>query len=195
MKEMKEFSPFINYFKKEWMEIVKPEYFSVFGEDVRTTGSAEAFNGKLNKKFRTHPNFYNFVESLQREELCKTDEFHRHVHGKNPKESRKPMYVRRDNKIKEYSEQLRNSKINYKIFLNIISNDENKIFYDENDMFIDDDELVRSDVPEENEQQADCANDENSKDELEIKSVRVIYILLILYINANNVNCLIVSFH
>lgn len=34
----KEFSPFIAYFKKEWLEIVKPQFFSVFDEEVRTTG-------------------------------------------------------------------------------------------------------------------------------------------------------------
>lgn len=161
-KKMKEFSPFIAYFKKEWMEIVKPEYFSVFGKDVRTTGSAEAFNGKLNKKFRTHPSFYNFVESLQREELCKTDEFHRHAQGKEPKDRRKNFYVRRDEMIKAYSEKLTNSDINYKFFLNAMSNDENKVFFDENEMFIESDENVRSNEPKENEQQTDYADDENT---------------------------------
>lgn len=164
--KMKAFAPFINYFKKEWIEIVKPEYFSVFDKKVRTTGSAEAFNGKLNKKFRTHPSFYNFVESLQGEELSKTDEFHRHAHGKEPKDTRKKFYVQREERIKEYSEKLFNSEINYKFFLNVMSNDENE-------MFIDDYEHVQSDEPKENEQQANFADDENTTDDLEMKNVRV----------------------
>lgn len=133
-KKFKEFSTFIAYFKKEWMEIVTPEYFSVFDKDVRTTGSAEAFNGKINKKCKTYSNFFNFVESLQKEELCKADEFNRHINGTKQPDRRKNFYVRRNEMIKEYSKKMKNGDINYKYFLNIMSNDENQRFYDEDQM-------------------------------------------------------------
>lgn len=166
-KKFKEFSPFIDYFKKEWMEIVKPEYFSVFDKDVRTTGSAEAFNGKLNKKFQTHAKFFNFVESLQKEELCKADEFHRHISGIKQSDRRKNFYVRRNEMIKEYSKKLRDSEINYKYFLNIMSNDENKIFYDE-DQMLDFTELTQTKAPklideqESADESGDYTDDSNS---------------------------------
>lgn len=133
----KEFAPFISYFKKEWLEIVKPIHFSVFDQEVRTTGSAEAYNGKLNKKFRTHGTFFNFVESLQREELSKSDEFQRHVSGKKQSDRRHKFYVRRAETIQLYWNQLKSNTTNFKLFLNIMSDDSNKIFYDENEMDID----------------------------------------------------------
>lgn len=138
--EFKEFAPFIDYFKKEWMQIVTPEYFSVWDTNVRTTGTAEAFNRKLNNKFRTHPSFYNFVESLQREELCKTDEFYRHVNGKIQPDTRKNFYVHRNEMIIKYSEKLKNGELNYKHFLNVMSNNNNKIFFDE-DQILDDEDV------------------------------------------------------
>lgn len=133
----KEFAPFIAYYKREWLEIVKPVHFSVFDREVRTTGSAEAYNGKLNKKFRTHGTFFNFVESLQREELSKSDEFQRHVSGKKQSDKRHRFYVRRAETIKLYWDQLKSNTINFKLFLNVMSNDSNYIFYDENEMDID----------------------------------------------------------
>lgn len=166
-KRFKEFAPFISYFKKEWMEIVKPEYFSVFDKDVRTTGSAEAFNGKLNKKFRTHSSFFNFVESLQREELSKTDEFHRHFLGTKQPDRRKKFYVRREEMIQEHVEKLKKSKINYKHYLNIMSNEENKILYGEDEIFYRDGETD----PEEIEQTASS----NSDDNVQPVSVRKIF--------------------
>lgn len=159
-KNFKEFSLFIAYFKKEWLESVTPEYFSVFDQDVRTTGSAEAFNGKLNKKFRTHPSFFNFVESLQREELSKTDEFNRHVHGTLQPDRRKIFYIRRHEMIAEYSKKLKDSEINYKCFLNLMSNEENKIFYDE-DQMLDNDEIESMPIVE---QQIARADDESFSD-------------------------------
>lgn len=167
-KKIKEFAPFISYFKKEWMEIVGPEYFSVFDKDVRTTGSAEAFNGKLNKKFRTHSSFLNFVESLQREELSKTDEFQRHILGIKQPDRRKKFYVRREEMIQELAEKLKNSKINYKHYLNTISNEENKILYGEDEIFYRDGENVRETDPEVFEQTAPS----NSADNLQPDSVR-----------------------
>lgn len=49
-----EFSEFVDYFHEEWIKRVKPINFSVFLCDTRTT--AEAFNGKSNKTFKTHGN-------------------------------------------------------------------------------------------------------------------------------------------
>lgn len=132
-----EYAPFIAYFKSQWMEKVKPNYFSVFNQAVRTTGSAEAFNGKLNKKFRTHGSFFNFVENLQNEELTKCDEFSRHISGHLQPDRRKPFYLQRAELIEKISHKLQSSEINYKYFLNVLSNEDNNVFYDEEQMFTD----------------------------------------------------------
>lgn len=76
-----EFAPFVEYFKNQWLARVKPVHFSVFKLDTRTTGPAEAFNGKVNKSFRTHGAFFQFVEALQKEETVKADQFSRDVAG------------------------------------------------------------------------------------------------------------------
>lgn len=61
-----QFAPFIDYFDREWIKIVKPLHFSVFMRGMRTTSSAEAFNGQINKRFKTHGNFFHFCESMKR---------------------------------------------------------------------------------------------------------------------------------
>lgn len=131
------FAPFIDYFKKQWLTRVTPTHFSIFNQSVRTTGSAEAFNGKVNKKFRTHGDFFHFVETLQKEELAKVDEFCRHMGGKMQPDRRKNFYKKRTELIGKYSRRLEAKEINYKYFLNIMTNVDNDVFFDEDEMFVD----------------------------------------------------------
>lgn len=91
--KFKEFAPFALYYKNEWIQRVKPKFYSVFKRETRTTGAAEAFNGKINKSFRTHGTFYAFVESLQKEEAMKCDEFERDVSGLPQRDNRKLLYT------------------------------------------------------------------------------------------------------
>lgn len=65
----KHFTPFVKYFRNQWLKRVGAKNFSVFQEEQRTTCSAEGYNGKLGKKFISHPNFFVFVESLNTKSL------------------------------------------------------------------------------------------------------------------------------
>lgn len=134
--KFKEFAPFVLYYKNEWIKRVKPKFYSVFKRETRTTGAAEAFNGKINNSFRTHGTFFAFVESLQKEEAMKTDEFQRDVNGTPQRDGRKLLYKKRAEMIETYSAQLSSGKINWKYFVNVMSNLNNKILYDDSEMFL-----------------------------------------------------------
>lgn len=131
-----QFAPFVSYYNNEWIKIVKPKFYSVFKRDTRTTGAAEAFNGKINKSFRTHGTFFAFVESLQKEEAMKSDEFERDVSGTPQRDDRKNLYKKRAEMIETYSDKLSSGKINWKYFVNVMSNLNNKILYEDNEMFL-----------------------------------------------------------
>lgn len=81
LKLSKSFMPFIKYFQNQWLKRVTPKNFSVFLQETRTTCAAEGYNGKLGKKFQTHPNFFVFIESLQSEELAKSNALEQHING------------------------------------------------------------------------------------------------------------------
>lgn len=81
LRAFPEFAKFVEYYQNQWIRRVKPHNFSVFLQDTRTTAAAEAFNGKVNSQFKTHGDFYSFVESLQKEELLKTEELEHDTEG------------------------------------------------------------------------------------------------------------------
>lgn len=124
----KEFTPFVKYFQSQWLKRVGVKNFSVFLEETRTTCAAEGYNGKLGKKFQTHPNFFVFIESLQWEELTKSNALEQHING-----------ARQTQPKKEYRERaaiIRNESIKFtipnqtdaKLFLNRIANTKNRMF-------------------------------------------------------------------
>lgn len=104
-----DFTPFIDYYKKQWINLVKPVHFSVYKLHTRTTGAAEAFNGKINKSFRTHGSFFNFVESLQKEETVKADQFSRDINGTLQPDRRKAFFKKRSELIAKYWTELENN--------------------------------------------------------------------------------------
>lgn len=130
-----EFAPFIDYYKKQWINRVKPEHFSVYKLETRTTGSAEAFNGKINKSFRTHGAFYHFVESLQKEETVKADQFSRDVDGTLQPDRRKKFFKKRSELISKYWSELEKKVVTPKHFVSIMANINNEILCDEKIMF------------------------------------------------------------
>lgn len=131
------FAPFVDYFKNQWLTRVKPVHFSVFKLNDKTTGPAEAFNGKLNKTFRTHGAFFQFVEQLQKEENIKSDEYSRDVSGVIQPDRRKDFYKKRSELILKYSTQLEKKIITPKHFVCIMANVNNEILYDEKIFFTD----------------------------------------------------------
>lgn len=136
-----QYSQFIDYYKKQWINKVKPHNYSVYLRDTRTTGPAEAFNGKLNKTFKTHGSFFSFVESLQNEEAIKADQFERDTLGTIPRDRRKKYYKQRSLLIEKYSQELERGNINYKKFVNTMASIDNKILYADNEISLHDKEI------------------------------------------------------
>lgn len=130
-----EFAQFVEYFKNQWINRVKPVHFSVFNLETRTTGPAEAYNGKANKSFRTHGAFFQFVETLQKEETVKTDQFSRDVSGIFKPDRRRNFYKKRAELISKYWTQLEKRIITPRLFVSIMANVNNEILYDEKMFF------------------------------------------------------------
>lgn len=106
---------------------------NVYAQDTRTTGAAEAFNGKCGRSFKTHGNFFNFLLVYQREELTKTNELELDVRGVLQKDTQRKKYKDRSSIIEQYSKMLKANKISVRRFLVIMSNMDNKIVYDEHE--------------------------------------------------------------
>lgn len=102
-------------------------------QDNRTTGAAEAFNGKCGQKFKTHGNIFDFLSVYQREEVVKTETLERDVNGLIQNDSRKKKFKDRSLVIEHYSTLLRDGKISISRFLNTMSNMDNKIAFEENE--------------------------------------------------------------
>lgn len=134
LKLSEHFAEFIDYFHQEWIQRVKPRFFSVFMRHTRTTSAAESFNAKLNRAFKTHGNFYHFIEQLQIEECASTDQLEKYMNGHEQKDKQKPFYKKRAKKIKHYSNLLKNDEINPDMFLKIMANPKNSILYSESDI-------------------------------------------------------------
>lgn len=123
----KAFTPFVKYFQNQWLTRVGAKNFSVFLEETRTTGAAEGYNGKLGKKFQTHPNFFVFIESLQWEELAKSNALEQHINGSRQTQPKK-MYRERATQIRNESIKFTiPNKTNAQLFLNRIANTKNNM--------------------------------------------------------------------
>lgn len=131
----KTFTPFVKYFQNQWLNRVGVENFSVFLQETRTTCSAEGYNGKLGKRFQTHPNFFVFIESLQWEELSKSNALEQHINGGRQTQPKK--------QYRERAAQIRNESIkftipqqtNAQLFLNRIANTKNRMLPTEFERF------------------------------------------------------------
>lgn len=145
------FTPFIRYFQNQWLKRVGPKKISVFLEETRTTCAAEGYNGKLGKTFQKHPNFFVFVESLQWEELAKSNALEQHINGAKQTQPKKE-YRERSAQIREESIKFEiPNKTNSQLFLNRIVNIRNRMlpkefenfqniirYEDEDEEFLDD---------------------------------------------------------
>lgn len=57
----RKFVKFITYYNRQWIEKEGPTSISVFGEQIRTTASVEAYNKQLGELIAKHGGFYRFV--------------------------------------------------------------------------------------------------------------------------------------
>lgn len=141
LKETTLFASFIDYFDREWIKTVTPRYFSVFMLGTRTTGSAETFNGKINKRFKTHGEFYRFCESLQNEELAVTTQLSNYIDGSVQRQRLSKFLKKRNVLIRKYSIMLQNGEITPSLFLATLANRKNHVIYEDEDICLDQDEV------------------------------------------------------
>lgn len=135
LKLSETFTPFVIYFRNQWLRRVGPKNFSVFLEETRTTCGAEGYNGKLGKTFQTHSNFLVFIESLQWEELAKSNALEQHINGARQTQPKK--------KYRERSDLIRNesikftipNKTNPQLFVNRIANIRNRMLPEQYERF------------------------------------------------------------
>lgn len=52
---------FFKYYNRQWMKIVKPEGFSIYGLEHRTTNMIESLNATLKRIIKAKPSAYTFV--------------------------------------------------------------------------------------------------------------------------------------
>lgn len=128
------FAPFVDYFHKEWIAIVKPKYFCVHKSSQRTTGNAESCNGKLNQIFKAHPGFYLFCETLQKFEASHSNQLMNYVNGTQQKTETKQFYLKRSEQIEKLSNE---HSGNPKLLLKLLANRKNKLLFAENEIQID----------------------------------------------------------
>lgn len=135
LQSHKAWTSFIKYYQAQWLKRTGPKNFSVFLEETRTTCSAEGYNGKLGRTFRTHPNFLVFIESLQWEELSKSNALEQHISGARQTQPKK-MYRERATRIREESMKFTiPNQTNAKLFLNRIANFKNNLIPNEFESF------------------------------------------------------------
>lgn len=102
---------------------------SVFGQATRTSAAVEAYNGYLNKKIQSHPQFFALINILREEEFSKSRDFDLLFKSADPPVQRQ-FHRQRDDKIKKMSNLLKAGKISTDHFLNGIAFEGNRLFDD-----------------------------------------------------------------
>lgn len=98
---------------------------------MRTTSSVESMHGVFSKHFPKHPNIFDFIANLRQHESTITDKMEQQVDDDGPSQMVHEKDRIRDEKIKRYSELLKNKSISFKQFLSEMSNEyENEIVDD-----------------------------------------------------------------
>lgn len=137
------FAPFVDYFYKEWIQIVKPKHFCVYMRGKRTTGDAESCNGRFNQLFKAHSGFFQFCETLQKVEATSTTQLMNYVDGTQQKSNVNTFYLKRSKLIKKLSFEHRD---NPKLLLKLLANTKNKLLFPDSDIPIATGELPVSEL-------------------------------------------------
>lgn len=95
---------------------------SVFGLNMRTTSSLEAFNGELGKLFQKHPNIWSFIDSLKLFEFQKSNILQQKVDENHVLfERRHQKDQKRERDISELTKLLKNKTLTPNQFLKEIA--------------------------------------------------------------------------
>ncbi len=87
----------------------------------RTNNNLEGYNGKLKRYIViSHPNIFNAVEALQKEEVAAGVKYHRAIQGYKP-DPRKKLYVTKDGSYGAYKELYLNEDITIEVYMKRIT--------------------------------------------------------------------------
>ncbi|XP_039501310.1 uncharacterized protein LOC120457861 [Drosophila santomea] len=112
------FSPFLKYYKKQWLIKEGPKNISVFKRSTRTTGSVEAYNLNLGNKIRAKGHFFKFVECIIDAEYEKSREFALLFQNGGIGNQTQPKQLRdRAQKIMNCMEMFEKGEIDIQVFL------------------------------------------------------------------------------
>lgn len=128
--DKKSFTNFLSYYKHQWIIKEGPSSICVFKRETRTTGAAEAYNGVIGKKIKSHPSFFVFVESLQKEEFSKSTQLMQDLPLIDITKKRKER-ADRLNRIIKVTEEICNETITAIQFVEKVANLNNKIMKDD----------------------------------------------------------------
>lgn len=142
------FAKFVAYFERTWVLEVKTMkriinllfgnqlnlFFSLISQnkkrplsvaslDMRTTSSVESMHRVFGKQFPHHSNIYNFIENLRQFEYTTKDKLEKLVDGDGPLPRMDEKDRLRDEKIKRFSELLKEHTISVQEFLDEMSNE------------------------------------------------------------------------
>ncbi|XP_039486740.1 uncharacterized protein LOC120448669 isoform X2 [Drosophila santomea] len=112
------FSPFLKYYKKQWLIKEGPKNISVFKRSTRTTSSVEAYNLNLGNKIRAKGHFFKFVECIIDAEYEKSREFALLFQNGGIGNQTQPKQLRdRAKKIMNCMEMFEKGEIDIQVFL------------------------------------------------------------------------------
>lgn len=80
---------------------MKPINFSVYGEPIKTSNSAEGFHSQLNMKLPKHGNFYKFLDMLCDLDVAKANDYVKSISGSVSLYRDKNTYFEKRNKFIE----------------------------------------------------------------------------------------------
>lgn len=89
---------------------------------MRTTSSLESLNADLVRKFPNHPHLFKFMDHLKLHEYSKFLDLNSLMNDEASPECKRARDIERDQKIKYFSDQLSEKKIDIQIFLEAMAN-------------------------------------------------------------------------
>ncbi|XP_015113805.1 uncharacterized protein LOC107038946 [Diachasma alloeum] len=93
------FDGFLRYYRRWWINTVKPANFSVFGFHERTNNAIESYHRVLTLRIGLHPNIWTFIEKLLKLQKITRIEILSLQRGRSVRRPREHQYIVRDELI------------------------------------------------------------------------------------------------
>ena len=105
-------SDFLRYYGRYWLRKITPEILSVFGLPQRTNNSVESFHAVLKRKMgHPHPNFYVFLEILNKLIECKLNDLSLLTNGEEIARRRSVLQITNERRLAAIGVQLTGQQI------------------------------------------------------------------------------------